>query len=458
MFNRNALSALCIAVATANVYAADPAPQESTLPGEGSLYRELFGEGLQKNYGITISGLIDATYARNNRSTAADRQYGQSNIPVVGPGDEGLELANSHLFIDKRFKGTFIPRIGPLPGPQPTEPSFGFTSQVNFGRNSQSAGTFGWDKHWNVNSPGDNDTLSAKRHHQEFVAIPNLAATGYVPYGPGVNAIVGIFGPAMGYEIPPNVRLGRNAFASKTYAFVTEPGTVAGFMLSSRVMNNSAGIFGIEGGLVQGWSNLRDNNDEKSLIGALRYRTPDMQTWVDYEFIVGDEQNDSAADVQAPVNRLISPDGQLKQQHSLNGWHAFDTQWSMGAELVYGHQAGDGKASTVDIVTGPGFDGAHWWGANAVVTYQYKRDLGFSVRAEHFDDPQGFALFPASSKPGAFNEVTAGLRYDVNRNLSLRPEVRYDWFDPHSGFDGKPFVNGSTRSQLSAAVEALIYF
>jgi hypothetical protein len=215
------------------------------------------------------------------------------------------------------------------------------------------------------------------------------------------------------------LREARNQFASKTYAFVSEPGTVAGVTLGTRLYNGKSAIVGAELGVVQGWNNLRDNNDKKSLMGALRWRTADMQTWIDYEFIVGDEQNDSYSDVQAPTSRLVSASGQLKQQHSLNGWHRFDTHWSMGAEVVYGHQAGDGKASTVDVITGPGFDGAHWWGANAVLTYQQRADLSYSVRAEHFADPDGFILLPTTTARGNFNAVTAGLRYDLNKNISL---------------------------------------
>ncbi len=343
-----------------------------------------------------------------------------------------------------------------MPGPQPQDASFGFTFETFYGRNAQFGRTFGWDTHWHVNQPGDNDPAKAQRDKQKFLALPNLAALAYLPYGTGLNVMAGLFGPAMGYEIPPNLRAARNPFASKTYAFVTEPGTVAGVQVGTRLMNTAHGILGVEAGLVQGWNNLQDNNDSHSLIGAIRWRTPDMRTWVDYEFMVGNEQNRDFGDVQAPVSRLVSPHGQLKQQHSLNGWHQFDQRWSMGAELVYGRQAGDGQADTVDIINGPGFDGAHWWGANAVLTYQARPDLSFSVRGEHFADPDGFVLLPVTTASGRFNALTTGFRYDLNRNVSLRPELRYDWFDGQRG--DKPFGNGRDTTQLTALVEALIYF
>ena len=442
------LGAVLAALAIVECHAA-----EALAPGEGSLFRGLFGDSLERDYGITVSGLLDIAYARNNRSTHDEREDGLSNLPLTGMSDEGLEWGSLHLFVDKALKGTFVPRITPLPGPKPEDFAFGFTFEANYGRNAQFARTFGWDMHWNMN---EDDAAKAQKDKDRFLAIPNIAATAYVPYGPGFNFMAGVFGPAMGYEIPPNIRQARNPFASKTYAFVSEPGTVSGVLVGTRLLNDDSGILGLELGVVQGWNNLRDNNDGKSLMGALRWRAPDMNTWLDYEFIVGDEQNDSFSDVQAPTARLVADSGQLKQQHSLNGWHRFDERWSMGAELVYGHQAGDGKASTVDVVNGPGFDGARWWGANAVVTYQYRPDLSFSLRGEHFSDPDGFILFPTSTARGDYNALTTGLRWDVTGNLSLRPEVRYDWFDPRD--HDRPYGNGRDRSQLSTMVEALFYF
>jgi predicted porin len=189
-------------------------------------------------------------------------------------------------------------------------------------------------------------------------------------------------------------------------------------------------------------------------MGALRLRSVDMKSWIDYEFIAGNEQNESRSDVQFPGARLISPHGQFRQQHSLNGWHRFNESWSLGTELTYGRQDGDGKPETVDVLRGPGFDGAHWWGLNAVLTYQYRKDLAFSTRAERFSDPQGYAL--PSAAEGDVNAVTAGLRYDFNRHVSLRPELRYDWFEDRSG--ARPFGNGRHLNQFTATAQMLVYF
>lgn len=443
------IASLC-AVFSCTLCAAPP-----SQPGEGDLATWLI-PGLERDTGIRIYGVVDAGYSRNNTSTASERHGGLTNLPVAGYADEKFQLSFFNLFIEKPLNTTYVPRATPLPGPQPTDTSFGFTFGLLYGRDGQFARTTGWDEHWGVNEPGASDPAKAQRRRQNFYAFPDLFGTAYLPVGTGISVMAGIFGPGVGYEIPPNIRIARNAFATKTYAFVTEPATVSGVVLGTRLMTTQSSLLGGEIGIVQGWNNLRDNNDSKSILGAIRWRRADMRGWIDYEFIIGDEQNKSIDDIQAPTSRLISSSGQLKQQHSLNGWFALDQHWSIGAEAVYGHQSGDGKVDTVDIVTGPRFSGAHWWGVNSSLSYHYRSDLIFSARAEHFADPDGFALFPVSIAHGAFNALTLGFRYEATRNLSLRPEIRYDWFAGSD--DDNPFGNDRDRKQATATVQALYYF
>ncbi|MEB0041829.1 hypothetical protein [Pseudomonas sp. MH10] len=84
--------------------------------GEGTLFRSLFGDSLERDYGIKISGLLDAGFSRNNNSSHKDRESGLTNTPVAGFGDQGFELGNIHLFADKALKTNFIPCVTPLAG------------------------------------------------------------------------------------------------------------------------------------------------------------------------------------------------------------------------------------------------------------------------------------------------------------------------------------------------------
>jgi opacity protein-like surface antigen len=443
------LGAVLAALAIVDAHAGD-----AVTPGEGALFKSVFGDTLERDYGIKVSGLIDIGYSRNNRSTSDEREDGTSNLPVTGLSDEGLEFGSFHIFIDKPLKANFVPRVTPLPGPKPEQADFGFTFESNYGRNAQFARTYGWDMGWNTN---EQDAGKAARDKKRFLAIPNIAATGYVPWGTGFTVMAGVFGSSIGYEIPPNVRAARNPLPSKPYSFVSGPGTVAGALFGTRLMNNDNGLLGVELGPVRGWENIRDNNDSTSVMGALRWRSKDMTTWVDYEFIAGNEQNDSRSDVQMPTSRIISADNQFKQHHSLNGWHKFDDKWSLGAEVVYGRQEGDGKRTTIDVPTGPGFDGAKWWGINSTVSYKIQPDLTFSVRGERFSDPDGFVQFPTTfGARGDYNAITAGFRYDLNGHVTIRPELRYDWFDARE--HDRPYGNGRDSDRLGAMIETLFYF
>ncbi|MNR16533.1 hypothetical protein D3C85_1331420 [compost metagenome] len=91
-----------------------------------------------------------------------------------------------------------------------------------------------------------------------------------------------------------------------------------------------------------------------------------------------------------------------------------------------------------------------------MLTYQSRPDLAFSLRGEHFRDHDGFVLFPTSTARGDFNALTVGLRWDVSKNLSLRPELRYDWFEPLD--HDRIYGNGRDRTQMTGLVEALVYF
>jgi hypothetical protein len=65
-----ALGAVMAAFATLNTHAA-----ETYETGEGTLFRSLFGDTLEKDYGIQVSNLLDIAYVRNNRSTHDEREH-----------------------------------------------------------------------------------------------------------------------------------------------------------------------------------------------------------------------------------------------------------------------------------------------------------------------------------------------------------------------------------------------
>lgn len=410
-------------------------------------------ESIEQATGVKVHGFAQVGFSRNNNTTSEQAKKGHTNFPVVGPSDEGLQLNAIQLAFDKPMRSNILPRITPLPGPVPWEFSWGFHGELLYGRNGLPAQMLGLDSKWSVNEtdagviPGSN--------HQNYLAMPQLYGEFYFPVAQGVTLMVGRFGTGVGRDIPPEWRPGPNFFYSKTYAMVSQPDQVAGALVSANILRNESGFLAGEIGVVNGRQNWKDNNSDKSLLGALRWRSGDMQTWVDYSFMHGNEQNSPGAAPQMPIARLISPRGQMRDHHSLALVLNPADAWQVKGEVLYGKQAGDGKMDTVDVLTGPGFSGGSYSGLNAQIQYKASPVLQYGLRFETFKDSKGVALFPVTAAPSTFNAVTLGLRYDLNKSVVLRSELRHDW---QSGSPAKAFGGGTAKKQTTLSADLLVYF
>ncbi|MBR9883635.1 MAG: outer membrane beta-barrel protein [Oceanospirillales bacterium] len=430
--------------------------EEEGKSAEGYLFRHFFGDNLEKNNNIKISGLLQVGFSDNNNTSAEERARGTSNLPVIGPIDEGLQLDSFQIFIDKPIKGNMLPRITPLPGGTPSSPSFGFHVETQYGRHGQPAMMYGFDHDWNINSPGNDNPELAAENRQNFFALPQVYAQLYLPFWQGMGVTLGRFASGVGYEIPPEVRPSPSFFYSRTYAMASQPDQVAGVLTSVNLLRGQKGLLMGEVGIVNGWQNWEDNNSDKSIVGALRWRSPDMKTWIDYSFMTGNEQNSPDVMPQMPTSQVISPKGQNRQHHSLAISHDFDGPLKLAAEILYGSQDGDGKASTVNILSGPGFDGASYSGINGHLIYKASDNLSYGLRAEKFRAKDGFGLFPLTAVSSDFNSVTLGAQYNLNKFVMLRPEIRYDWQSGNDGVDA--FGGGTSSSQRTASIDMVVYF
>lgn len=429
-------------------------------PGSAAPF-SLFGDWLESQAGIRAFGYLQVGFSRNNTSTHAQSTGGHSNFPVIGASDEGLQLNALHFGLERPITTNILPRITPIPGPVPWEYSWGFRAELMYGRNGLPAGMLGFDADWGVNRVPAGVTPGTNR--QNHVAMPQVYAQFYMPWADGMALTVGRFGSGVGRDIPPPWRPGPSVFYSHTYALGAQPDQVAGALFSANLMRNSLGFLAGELGVVQGRQNWKDNNRDKSLIGALRWRSTDMNTWIDYSFMRGNEQNDVTVSpaIQMPIARLISPRGQLRQHHALSIAFKPADAWQAHAELVLGRQAGDGLPGTIDVLTfnpavGNFFQGGRYAGLNAQAVYSASAQLRYAVRAETFRDRSGVALFPITAVPGDFSAITAGLTYELNKNVLLRPEIRHDWQSHHNGI--RAFGSGTASKQTTVSIDMVAHF
>ncbi|SNT05155.1 Putative beta-barrel porin-2, OmpL-like. bbp2 [Pseudomonas japonica] len=416
----------------------------------------MLGPDFEKSTGVRIKGVIDVGFSQNdNTSDGISPKQGSGNHPITGPADEGFQLNAFQLTVEKQIKSNVIPRVTPLPGPRPDEFSWGFTAELLYGRNALPAAMFGFDQHWGINRPGNVDPVEAATNRDNYLAMPQAFLQAYIPVLDGLAITAGRFGSGVGYEIPPPTRPSPNFFYSYSYALVAQPDQVSGVLLSTNLYRGSAGLLAAEFGVAVGRQNWQDNNAQQSVLGALRYRTPDMQTWVDYSFMSGDEQNDIDHDIQMPVSRILADEGLRREHHSLVVQHQLTPQWKVIVEGLYGRQEGD-RSNAIDLVTGQPFSGAHYRGVNATARYKYSETLEYGVRLERFEDPDGFALFPTTAVAGTFNAVTLGVNWNPTPHVLVRPEIRYDWQSDNG--EEKAFANARDDRQTTLSVDAKYYF
>ena len=68
-------------------------------------------------------------------------------------------------------------------------------------------------------------------------------------------------------------------------------------------------------------------------------------------------------------------------------------------------------------------------------------------------------MWPLGGFAGNFFEVTAGVNWRPNANITFRPEVRWDWYDGPTNAAGQlPFNNGQSSSQFLVAADLIFTF
>ncbi len=135
-------------------------------------------------------------------------------------------------------------------------------------------------------------------------------------------------------------------------------------------------------------------------------------------------------------------------------------RWTSVFQYLYGVQE-----------TGSPFDGsdADWIGISQYVFYQLNCKWTLGVRVEWFDDHDGLKVGGIgrriSGSPivpfgfrGDFYEVTLGANWKPTPNLTLRPEVRFDWYHGISGFGPRPYDDGLDDEQVTFAMDFIYCF
>jgi hypothetical protein len=124
--------------------------------------------------------------------------------------------------------------------------------------------------------------------------------------------------------------------------------------------------------------------------------------------------------------------------------------------------------SETPISTTGGFGPASWTGWTNYLIYDINDCWGFGIRYEYFEDLDGAAVvenldgspFPSSvATPGSkWSDLTIGLNWKPNKNVTCRSEVRWDWADNRALPGAKPFDGGFANGQFLWGNDIVIRF
>ncbi len=274
----------------------------------------------------------------------------------------------------------------------PGEDGVGFVTKVNFGKLAERMAA-DWD--------GDG-TIGNVAEEQNSVELQDAFITYNFPGLPDLQIKAGHYATHIGAEVNepwanPNI--------SRSLAFtwgipITHTGVQASYAFGTQAS--------LMLGVVNGWDNIVDSNDGKSMVGSLAI-TPVDQFALIVNGIYGAEQADRG-DSKRGVGEVIAT---IKPVDN----------FAIILDYVYGSE------SDLDV------GGREEWNAfSGIIAYDIVDVLpvpiGFAFRGEYFDDSDGTRLpTPAGGGFGDWQnawEVTGTFKVVLAEGLMLRTEYRYD--------------------------------
>ncbi len=350
-------------------------------------------------WGITYGGWIEAGITANDRGFTTNN----GNLPVnFNDKSNGAQMNQLWAYVER---ATDTGGCGW---------DFGFRFDYVFGTDgpdTQAFGDTGWDNGWNSSA-------------EYGSAIPQLYAT--VAYN-DLTVKIGHFFTIIGYEVVPAPD---NFFYSHALTMLYgEPFTHTG-VLAEYAYNDRVTLYG---GWVQGWdSGFNNANSADMFIGGIGLGLTDNVT-LTYATTVGDFGDGTAG---------AGTQGGLYM-------HSIVLDWAINDRLTYvlHHDLGSNSQAGGNTV--------EWYSLANYLLYDINCCWAAGLRFEWFNDVDGARVANnGGAGPGDYYEVTAGLNYKPHANLTVRPEVRYDWFNGA----GQPYAGGTGSNLLTFGADLILTF
>ena len=427
------LAAVVLAGALGRMAIADDAAPKTLDQRVQELEQKVDQSNPAATLGVSIHGLAAVDYLYN----------------INSPQGSGPFLRS---FEDK--SNSFVLNLANLHFERASKDGLGFVSDVDFG---ETANVVNHATYFGRGFANGNPILG---NGTDFFDVRQFYLTYTVPVGSGIKLQAGRFVTLHGAEVIKSYNnLNYNITNSILFGFAI-PFTHTGIM-GTYAFNDQVSM---SLGLVNGWDNVADNNDGKSVHGMVTV-APDPKFSVAISGTYGPEQSThqpidpvtGAPAVDGNGNPLVVHAGRSKRL-MLSALATVKPIDPLTLILDYNY-GNDGNSVPRNGLLGT----AQWQGVAAYAIYAFTDNLSGTLRAEIFDDMDGArVLGPAqgfgNGGPGThatYYEFTPTVSYKVIDGLFWRNEYRHDESDTKKAF---PRNNGLQRGQDTLATELVYTF
>jgi hypothetical protein len=293
---------------------------------------------------------------------------------------------------------------------------WGFGAEVNFGTDA-----------WIAQSWGDAKFDYGWQDGDYYTAFPQLYAQ--LAYG-DLSVKLGKFETVLGFEA---YRAPDFFFFSHSYIFLLEPYSHSGVFFQyapdgSKWSLGAAYTTGTD-------TSIENIYDDHGFIGTIAYQLTDK---LNLSYAVMYNRNGYGAYPNGNTTR-DGLSGTNVYFHTVAASYNISDKWNYSLQWNYR-----------DTKTREDNKHKYSYGISNYLTYQFNERWGIGFRAEwaNLDNIYEYGT--------DISEYTVGVNWKPYSNISIRPEIRYDYSANRTG--NKPFNNGNNRDQFSGGITSVVSF
>lgn len=308
---------------------------------------------------------------------------------------------------------------------------FGFTFNLDIGETARFAGA-----DWN----GDGSIEGEYIEPREFFGTYKL------PWG-GIKLKVGKFVSLLGYEVLMT-NTAYNPTVTLSYLFMNVPYTNTGLLANIPLGE----IASLDVAVVNGWDNVVDNNDAKSLLMGIG--AAPMEGMTTYLAGIYGSEVCGQASTKCNATTTTLPTAGAGSKRGAVTWNV---GYTLPEETGLGIAVDSLYANESDVLPdgmGAQFaDSAAWYGAAGYLMwtapFEEVDGLMINLRATWFGDPDGYRNPTGTTNPDVVGtpvtvwEISPTIGYKFNDNVLARLEYRYDSANKDTFEDGSGYASSA---------------